>query len=80
LSDEIKRKVYEYWPKPGVSRPTGNKRDVKWERLGPSIYASHMIHILEKTQTDIYTDFRRENSDKKISQRSFENCKLFFVI
>ena len=29
LSDEIKRKVYEYWPKPGVSRPTGNKRDVK---------------------------------------------------
>jgi len=69
LSDEVKRKVYEYWQKPGVSRPTGNKRDVKRERLGPSIYASHMIHILEKTQTDIYTDFRRENPDIKISQK-----------
>ena len=86
---------------PGVSRPTGNKREVKRERFGPSIYASHMIHILsiyashmihilsiyashmihilEKTHADIYTDFRRENPDIKNFQRSFENCKPFFV-
>ena len=79
LSDEVKRKVCEYWQKPGVSWLTGNKRNIKRERFGPSIYASHMIHILEKTQTDIYTDFRRENPDIKISHRSFENCKPFFV-
>lgn len=32
----------------GISRPTGNKNDVK--RLGPNLYAPHIIHVLEKTQ------------------------------
>ncbi|CAC5406377.1 unnamed protein product [Mytilus coruscus] len=78
-SEDEKRQVYEYWKKSGISRPTGNKSDVKRERLGPNIYASHMIQILEKTQTEVYTDFRIENPEIKISQRSFENCKPFFV-
>ncbi|VDI79809.1 Hypothetical predicted protein [Mytilus galloprovincialis] len=79
LSEDVKRQVYEYWQKSGISRPTGNKSDVKRERLGPNIYASHMIHILEKTQTEVYTDFKIENPEINISQRSFENCKPFFV-
>ncbi|VDI16270.1 Hypothetical predicted protein [Mytilus galloprovincialis] len=79
LSEDVKRQVYEYWQKSGISRPTGNKSDVKRERLGPNIYASHMIHILEKTQTEVYTDFKIENPEINISQRCFENCKPFFV-
>ncbi|OPL20828.1 hypothetical protein AM593_09181, partial [Mytilus galloprovincialis] len=79
LSEDVKRQVFEYWQKSGISRPTGNKSDVKRERLGPNIYASHMIHILEKTQTEVYTDFKIENPEINISQRSFENCKPFFV-
>ncbi|CAG2205864.1 unnamed protein product [Mytilus edulis] len=38
-----------------------------------------MIHILEKTQTEVYTAFLAEYPDIKMSQRFFEKCKPFFV-
>lgn len=79
LSEETKRLAYDFWMKPGISRPTGNKKDIKRERIGPNNYVSHMVHILEKTQTEVYLDFIREHPSIKISQRSFENCKPFFI-
>jgi hypothetical protein len=39
ISDRTKRIVYDFWLSPGISLPTGNKSDIKRERLGPNIYA-----------------------------------------
>ena len=46
LSEDIKRKIYEYVISPDNSRPTANKKDIK--RLGPKVYTSHMMHVLLK--------------------------------
>jgi hypothetical protein len=40
--------VYDFWLSPGISHPTGNKSDIKRERLGPNINASHMAQVIEK--------------------------------
>jgi hypothetical protein len=36
ISDETKRIVYDFWLSPVISHPTGNKPDIKRERLGPN--------------------------------------------
>lgn len=79
ISDIDKRKAYNYWLSNNVSRPTGNKKDIKRERLAPHIFVSHMIHVLEKTQTEVYTEFLRDNPEIVMSQSSFERMKPFFV-
>ena len=56
ISDETKRIVYDFWLSPGISHPTGNKSYIKRERLGPTIYASHMAQVFEQTQTGAYID------------------------
>ncbi|CAC5418653.1 unnamed protein product [Mytilus coruscus] len=80
LSEDVKRQVYEYWKKSGISRPTGNKSDVKRGRLGPNINASHMIQILEKTQTEVYTNFTIENPETKYHKDPLKNCKTSSII
>ncbi|WAR05734.1 hypothetical protein MAR_021103 [Mya arenaria] len=72
ISDENKKLIYEFWMSPGISRPTGNK-------TGPKCYLSHPIHILEKTQTDVYEEFLQTHPSCTISQRAFEKLKPFFV-
>ncbi|WAR17050.1 hypothetical protein MAR_031644 [Mya arenaria] len=79
ISDENKKLIYEFWMSPGISRPTGNKQDVKRHRTGPKCYLSHPIHILEKTQTDVYEEFLQTHPSCTISQRAFEKLKPFFV-
>ncbi len=79
IPEETKHACYQYWLSPGTSRPTGNKSDIKRERLGPKVYASHMVHILEKTQTEVFQEFKTKNPDIKISQRQFEKYKPFYV-
>lgn len=79
ISNDVKRIAYNFWLSAGVSRPTGNKKDVKRERMGPNIYVRHMVHLLEKTQTEVYVAFKQAHPDIQISQRSFEKCKPFFV-
>jgi len=79
IPDDVKRKAYNFWLNAGVSRPTGNKKDVKKERIAQNIYVRHMVHVLEVTQTEAYLSFKQENPDTKMSQRSFERCKPFFV-
>jgi hypothetical protein len=79
LSEETKKTCYEFWLSSGISRPTGNKKDVKRERLGPKLYTSHVIYVLEKTQTEAYLEFKKAQPDIKISQRMFDKCRPFFV-
>ena len=38
-----------------------------------------MIHILEKSQTDVFLDFKKTYPGIKICQRSFERCKPYYV-
>ena len=71
--------MYDFWLSPGISHPTGNKSDIKRERLGPDIYFSHMAQVIEKTQTDAYIDFVAKYPDIKIGQRTFDKLKPFFV-
>ena len=71
--------MYDFWLSPVISHPTGNKPDIKRERLGPNIYASHMAQVIEKTQTDVYIDFVAKYPDIKIGQRTFDKLKPFFV-
>ena len=44
------------------------------------MYVSHTIHLLVKTQTEVFLDFHRKHPNVKMSQRTFESCKPFFVI
>lgn len=60
--------------------PSANKNDFKRVRIGPKSYASHMKYILEKTQTEVYLEFKDKVPHIKISQRLFEKIKPYFVI
>ena len=79
ISAEVKQLAYDFWLSPENSRPSGNKKDIKRSRLGPKTYTSHMVHVLEKTQSEVYDDFKQKYPEIKISLRSFENCKPYFV-
>ena len=75
-----RRLAFEFWASPGNSRPTGNKNDVKRKRLGPKDYIEHEKQILEKTQSEIFQDFKRKYPEIVMKQRAFETCKPFFVV
>ena len=77
LSDENRKCIYEFWRE--NSHPTGNKNDVKRVRIGPKQYSSHAVQILEKTQTEIYTDFKLKFPEIKVCQRLFEACKPYYI-
>jgi hypothetical protein len=79
ITDDVKQKVYDWWVSSKASQPTGNKSDVKRKRIGHKTYLSHAVHIMLKTQSEIYKDFKTEYPDIKISQRVFERLKPFFV-
>ena len=60
-------------------RPSCNKNDIKRVRLGPKIYSKHAVYLLEKTQTEIFSSFQEVYPDIKISQRTFERLKPYFI-
>ena len=80
ISEEHIKLAYDYWAGPGVSRPTGNKKDIARERIRPNEYCEHEKQILEKTQNEVYIEFKRKYPEVKMCQRSFENCRPFFVV
>jgi len=79
ISDEHKKLMHDFWCAPDNSHPTGNKNDIKRVRIGPKNYSSHPVQILEKTQSEIYLEFREKYPDLKVSQSVFERCKPYFV-
>ncbi|XP_060558369.1 uncharacterized protein LOC132718670 [Ruditapes philippinarum] len=52
ISEELKRKIYDFWCAPDNSHPSGNKNDVKRVRTGFKSYTSHTVQVLRKK---IYT-------------------------
>ena len=79
LNSDDKKKIYDFWVSPGISRPTGNKSDIKRFRTGPKQYVSHQVQILEKTQSEAYEEFKKLNPDVKVGIRRFETLRPFFV-
>ena len=69
----------DFWTSKGVSRPTGNKRDVVRKRLAPKTYAENEKHVLDVTQTEAYLMFREKHPEAKMCQRTFEGLKPYFV-
>lgn len=80
ISDEHCKLACDFWASPGISRPTGNKRDIIRERIGPKNYHEHEKQILEKTQNEIYEEFKKKYPEVQMGQRTFESCKPFFVV
>lgn len=78
ISDEDGKVIYDYWMKV-ASRPTGDKKDVVKQRTGKQQYVQHAKHVLEKTQTEAYLEFRDFHPEIQVKQRKFENLKPFFV-
>lgn len=53
IPDEHKKVAQDFWSSPGISRTTGNKRDMMRERTAPKQYIVHEKQVLEKTQTEV---------------------------
>ncbi len=68
-----------FWTAKGVSRPTGNKRDVVRKRLAPKTYTENERHVLDLTQTEAFMKFQEKHPEAKMCQRTFENLKPYFV-
>lgn len=64
--------AYEFWASPGISRPSPNKKYVLKERVAGRTYMTHEKHILEKSQTEAYMEFKDKYPDIKIGQRTFD--------
>ncbi|MES9884023.1 MAG: hypothetical protein ABW185_24515 [Sedimenticola sp.] len=79
ISAENKKLIYEFWKSPGISRPSCNKNEIKRVRLGKNVYSSHALHVLEKTQTECFLDFKSHYPNIQLSQRTFEKCRPYFV-
>ena len=69
----------DFWASPGISRPTGNKKDIVRERIAANEYIEHERQVLEMTQNEVFSEFKAKYPDLKMGQRTFENCKPFYV-
>lgn len=77
--EHIKKIAFDFWLRPEVSRTSNNKNDVKRVRIGKNKYTSHTCVILEKTQSEIYQEFKAAHPHLKMGQRTFEKCKPYYV-
>ena len=79
LSTKNRELFYNFWLNPDISRPTGNKADIKRVRLDANVYSTHMKHVLLKNQVEAYTQFKKSHPNMKISLRAFEKLKPYFI-
>ncbi len=68
ILDEHCKLPCDFWASPRISRPTGNKRDIICERIGPKNYHKHERQILEKTENEIYEEFKKKYQEVKMGQ------------
>ena len=80
LNVEIKSLIKKYWH--DNTRVSSNARDVLKLRVGSKVHDPHPKHLLDTTQTEFYRKFCSDSvlpGNIKISQRSFEKCKPWYV-
>ena len=80
IPTEHRKLVHDFWSSPGVSRPTGNKKDMVRKRLAVRTFVSHPKQILYKTQAEVFLELKAKYPGIKMGQRSLERCKPFYVI
>ena len=49
IPSEHRKLAYDSWSSPGISRPTGNKKDIIRKRVAVRTYTCHGNQVLEKT-------------------------------
>ena len=76
---EHRKLAHDFWASPDISRTTPNKKDIVRKRLAPKIYVVHPKHILEKTQTEAYVEFKTKYPEINMGQHMFESCKPFYI-
>ncbi len=70
--------AHDFWI--SKSRPTGDRRDIKRKRIAIKSYKEHAKHVLEKTEREIFCDFKTEYPNIKMGETMFRRCKPFFVV
>ena len=58
----------DFWASPGISRPTGNKKDIVRERMAPNEYIEHEKQVLEMTQNEAFYEFKAKYPEEKMGQ------------
>ena len=53
IPSEHRKLAYDSWSSPGVSRPTGNKKDIIRKRVAVRTYTCHGNQVLEKTDLSV---------------------------
>ena len=79
IDDSITKQAFDFWLRPGITRTTNNKNDIKRVKLAKNKYSSHSCMILEKTQSEVFQEFKVSYPNIKIGQRTFEKCKPYYV-
>ena len=77
VSQEVKQLVLNFWTYE-ASRPTGDKKGIIRKRVGKKQSIEHIIHVLEKMQTEAFLEIQAVHPDVKIKQQKFESLKPFF--
>ena len=78
IPKDHKKIAEEFWI--SKSRPTGDRRDIKRKRIGCKAYKEHAKQVLEKTEREIFLDFKNEHPHIKMGETMFRKCKPFFVV
>ena len=53
--------------------------DIAKKKLGPCMYEQQNIQVLEKSQKEVYKDFKDLNPDLKVSATTSKMLKLYYV-
>ena len=77
LVEEMKELVHSF--RHDNTRPSSNANDVLKHYKGSKDHESHIKHYLDMTQTQLYDMFKASHLELRLSQISFEKCKLWYV-
>ena len=78
ICEEDGKIIYGYWTSVASPANWGQKRRGK-KHTGKQQYIQHAKHVLEKTQTEAYMEFKELHPEIQFKQRKFENLKPFSV-
>ena len=65
---EHRKPAHDFWWSPGISRATGNKKDMFRKRLTVRTYVNHLTQIFEKTKTEVYLEFKTKYWEVKCNR------------
>ena len=79
IRTEHRKLAHKFWSSPEISRTKPDKKNFVRIRWAAETWVSHQRQMLEKTQTEVYLEFKENFLHVQIGQRAFECCKPFYV-